>query len=361
MKAWHWLVGLVLLLAALAATAFHFRGEIATRLVARAAQQGMGAHLPHALGDGLHAVFCGTGSPLPDRSRAGPCFAVIAGGRVFVFDAGEGAAETLSLMGMPQGEIEAVYLTHLHSDHFDGLAPLALQHWANASATEQLHLIGPPGTARLAAGLNEAYAIDAAYRVAHHGPDIMPPSGAGLRAEEFAVPQADGEAIVLRDEGGVRILAFRVDHAPAEAVGYRVEYGGRSIVISGDTSRSNSLIVAARGADLLVHEAISPRLDKILHDAALSLGRDNIGAIFHDILDYHTSPEDAGAVAQEAGVGALAITHFLPQTPIPGLAHTFVQEARRSYSGPVYAARDGDVISLPVSGGLKRSNHLRMR
>lgn len=359
MKAWHWLVGLGVALVLAGAAAFHFRGEIATRLVARAAQQGMSSNLPDELGDGLHAAFCGTGSPLPDRTRAGPCLAVIAGGRVFVFDAGEGASETLSLMGVPQGEIEAVFLTHLHSDHFDGLAPLALQHWATASATTPLNVIGPVGVARVAAGLNEAYAIDSGYRTAHHGPEIMPPTGAGLRAEEFTPPPLDGETIVLRDEGGVRILAFRVDHAPTDAVGYRIEYGGRSIVVSGDTSRSASLASAARGADLLVHEVISPRLDKIMHDAAMAQGRENVGAILHDILDYHTSPEDAGAVAQEAGVGALAFTHILPQTPIPGLTHTFVQEAKRTYAGPVYAMRDGDVISLPIDGGLKRSRHLR--
>ena len=359
MRAWPWVVGAAAILAASAAAAFAYRGEIATRLMERAARDGVGASLAQNLPDGLHAVFCGTGSPLPDRTRAGPCLAVMAGERVFVFDAGEGAAETLALMGVNVGAIEAAFLTHLHSDHFDGLAPLALQHWAMASSTAPLLVIGPTGVARVAAGLNEAYAIDAAYRTGHHGPEIMPPSGAGLRAEEFAPPQQDGHTIVLRDDGGVRILAFRVDHAPTDAVGYRIEYAGRSIVISGDTSRSASLTAAARGADLLVHEAISPRLDQIMHDATVAAGRQNLGAIFHDILDYHTSPEDAGAVAQEAGVGALALTHFLPQTPIPGLISTFVRDAKTTYDGPVYAMRDGDVISLPRDGGMRRANHLR--
>jgi ribonuclease Z len=109
----------------------------------------------------------------------------------------------------------------------------------------------------------------------------------------------------------------------------------------------------------LIHEAISPRLDAIMHQAAQSSDRENIGAIFHDILDYHTSPEDAGRVAQEAGAGALAITHFLPQTPLPGLAQTFVDAAKTTYDGPVFAMRDGDVISLPREGGMLRSHHLR--
>lgn len=338
---------------------FLFRGELATSLVEHAARRGMQASLSAELPDGLHAAFCGTGSPLPDRGRAGPCTAIVAGEQVFVFDAGEGSSETLSLMGLSPGDIEAAFLTHLHSDHLDGLAALALQHWATSSASEPLEVVGPAGAARVVAGLNEAYAIDAEYRTAHHGPDIMPPAGAGMRAREFATPETDGHALVVYEMSGVRILAFRVDHAPADAVGYRIEYAGRSIVVSGDTSRSQSLALAARDADLLIHEAISPRLDRIMHQAALDVGRENVGAIFHDILDYHTSPEDAGEIAQEAGVGALAITHFLPQPSIPGLDSTFVRAARTTYDGPVWAARDGDVISLPASGGVRRSHHLR--
>lgn len=359
MKASAWLGGLAVLLVALGGAAYFFRGEIATRIMERTARQAIGENLREDLPDGLHAVFCGTGSPLPDRTRAGPCLAIIAGQHTFLFDAGDGASETLTLMGINQSEIEALYLTHLHSDHIDGIDTVALQHWASGPSREPLTLIGPPGTSRVAAGLNEAYAIDQGYRAAHHGPEVMPPSGAGIQAQEFAVPLNDGEELELRNQDGVRIVAFRVDHAPTTAVGYRVEYGGRSIVISGDTSRSASLARAAQGADLLVHEVISPRLDAIVHDAAQANGRENIGAIFHDILDYHTSPEDAGRVAQEAGVGALAFTHFLPQTPLPGLADTFVQDGKRTYDGPIFAMRDGDVISLPRDGGMLRSHHLR--
>lgn len=353
------LLGLLGALIAGGAALYVFRADVSTALLRRAANDGMGASLAAELPDGLHVAFCGTGSPLPDRSRAGPCTAVIAGEHLFVFDAGEGAAETLSLMGLSPGTIDTVFVTHLHSDHFDGLAPLALQHWANASAREQLRVLGPPGIARITAGLNEAYAIDTTYRVAHHGEAVMPPSGAGLRAEEFVIP-ADAESFVVHEADGVRIIAFPVTHPPVpNSMGYRVEYAGRSVVISGDTARSQSLIANAQGADLLVHEALSTELNRVMHGAAMSNGRENVAAIFNDILTYHTSPEDAGAAAREAGVGALALTHLIPVTPIPGLDESFARAARGAYDGPVWVMRDGDVISLPATGGISRSHILR--
>jgi ribonuclease Z len=319
----------------------------------------MSASLRSELPDGLHAAFCGTGSPLPDRTRAGPCLAVIAGQHIFVFDAGEGASETLSLMGVSPGDIDTVFLTHLHSDHFDGLGPLALQHWANASAQTPLHLVGPEGAARVAAGLNEAYAIDRGYRIAHHGEEVMPPSGFGIAAEDFVMPEGATQ-LVVHDADGVRVIAFPVQHAPvSNAVGYRIEYAGRSIVVSGDTARSSSLTRAAQGADLLVHEALATELNQIMQDTANASHRQNVGAIFHDILSYHSSPQDAGAAAQEAGVGALALTHFLPPTLVPGLDQVFVRDAKRTFDGPVWAMRDGDVISLPAAGGVRRLHRLR--
>jgi len=359
MKARIWLLGLLAIIVAGLIALYLYRVEAATAMLRRAADSGLAASLQADLPDGLHVAFCGTGSPLPDRSRAGPCTAVIAGTHLFVFDAGEGSSETLSLMGISPGGIDTLFLTHLHSDHFDGLAAMARQHWANASAQSQLRGVGPEGAARVAAGLNEAYAIDSAYRTAHHGDQIMPPTGAGIAATDFVFPP-EADQLVVHDADGARIIAFRVNHPPVGgAVGYRIEYGGRSVVISGDTTQSDSLVAAAQGADLLVHEALSTELSGIMQNAAIGAGRENIGVIFHDILDYHSSPEVAGQAAQDAGVGSLALTHLIPTTPIPALDQMFVRGARSTYSGPVWAMRDGDIISLPVSGGLNRSHSMR--
>lgn len=352
------LIGLLVLAALVAGGLYVMRAQIATAIFRQAVAQGMARDTIAATPDGLSAAFCGTGSPLPDRQRAGPCLAVLAGHRLFLFDAGEGAAETLSLMGLSPGHIEAVFLTHFHSDHIDGLGNLALQHWGQAANTEPLALYGGEGVARVAAGFNEAYALDSTYRVAHHGPAVMPPSGFGLVAHGFTIAD-DQESTVLVDNGGVRIIAFRVDHGPVHpAFGYRVDYKGRSITISGDTAPSPIVQHQAANTDLLVHEGLSPELVGIMEQTARAQHRDNLAHIFHDIVNYHTAPERAAEIAQAAHAHALAFTHITPQVPFSALEGTFLGSAAQRFHGPIYVARDGDIITLPAAGGMSRRSLL---
>lgn len=263
------------------------------------------------------------------------------------------------LMGLQPARLEAIFLTHMHSDHIDGIGGLALQRWATGAARTQVPLYGGAGVERVATGFNEAYAVDSGHRITHHGTEVVPPEGFGFAARPIAMPEGEDRVVVL-DDGGVRIIAFKVDHGPvAEAVGYRVEYGGRSIVISGDTSASPILTREARGADLLIHEALAPNLVSIMEDASTAQGQGGIAKIFHDIPDYHTSPQEAAAIAQEAGVGALAITHIIPPLPISIMEGPFLGDARSRYNGPLWIMRDGDIITLPSEGGVTRRNTLR--
>src|SRR5204862_6533296 len=114
------------------------------------------------------------------------------------------------------GDGDGVLLTHFHSDHIDGLGELVLQRWAGGARKEPLPVYGPPGVDRVVGGVNETYALDSGYRVAHHGADIVPPSGTGGVARPFAMPKP-GEEVVVLEEDGLRVSAFAVDHAPVHA------------------------------------------------------------------------------------------------------------------------------------------------
>jgi len=335
-------------LTALLLIAFFFRTTLALRMMERVVASNLGSDWVSELPDGLHLVLCGAGSPLPDPKRSGPCVAVIAGQQVFVVDAGSGASRRLSDLRFPQGRIDAILLTHFHSDHIDGLGELLMQRWVNREARKPVPIHGPTGIEEVVDGVNRAYRLDSAYRVAHHGEAIVPPSGAGGVAHPFPAP-AEGQGEIVIDEGGVKVTAFRVDHTPVDpAVGYRFDYGERSLVLSGDTIKSENLQRFADGVDLLVHEALAPHLVAVLTRGAETAGRKNIAKITRDILTYHASPVDAAEVARDAGVGFLLYYHVVPPLPLAPLEDAFLEGVDAVYDGPIAVGRDGTTVHLPV-------------
>jgi ribonuclease Z len=176
---------------------------------------------------------------------------------------------------------------------------------------------------------------------------VTPPSGAGLAAHPFALPEP-GEAPVVFETEGLLVVAFTVDHDPVRpAVGYRFEYGGRSLALSGDTAKSANLEALARGVDLLAHEALAPQLVKRMHDAAEAAGRANIAKITNDILDYHTTPVEAAESAKAVGARHLLFYHVVPPLPVPGLEVVFLDGVSDAFPGGVTLGRDGTLVSLP--------------
>lgn len=301
-----------------------------------------------ALPDGLHVGLCGAGSPFPDALRNGPCTVVVAGKRMFVFDAGSGAARGIARMRLNNGQIDALFLTHYHSDHIDGVGELLLQRWITAAHIDPLPVYGPPGLQQIVDGFRKAYTLDSGYRVKHHGEKIIPPSGFGATAHAFDMPTGLEQRVLL-SEPDLEVSAFAVHHDPVHpAVGYKIRYKDRSVVLSGDTSKSEQVAHAAQHADLLIHEALSPELLSLVEKGFADAGRENLRQLLHDVVDYHTTPQEAAEVAQQAGVRALVLNHIVPPLTSSVLHAAFLGDAKKRFNGSLQIGKDGDWISMPA-------------
>lgn len=325
-----------------------WRGEIAVRWMSNTVERVTAAADPLAeLEDGLHVGICGAGSPMPDPKRGGPCTVIVAGRRMFVIDAGAGSASTIATMGLNPGQIEAIFLTHFHSDHLDGLGGLLMQRWVNAGANQPPRVHGPTGVSAVLAGVRAAYEADHRYRSAHHGESVLPASGFGAEPQEFSL--GNSSRIALIAEPDLEIVAFQVDHGPVRpAVGYRIRYKDRRVVVSGDTRASDAVRRESQGVDLLLHEALSPRLLALIERGFARHGRERMAQLMRDIVNYHTTPEEAAGIAQSAGVGMLVLHHIVPPLPVGALDPAFLGEASVLYTGPLRIAADGDWFSLPA-------------
>jgi ribonuclease Z len=299
--------------------------------------------------DTLSVLLCGTSSPLSHETRGHPCTAVIAGGRIYVVDLGPGAWTHLALWRVPADRIEAVLLTHLHSDHIGELGELNLQSWA-AGRPGPLPVYGPRGTDRVVRGFMEAYAIDTGFRTAHHGAELLAPEIAVMDARPIPLEGETGKTATVFEKDGLTVTAVLVHHEPvAPAFGYRFDYKGRSIFVSGDTAPHASLIAPIRDVDVLVHEAQANHLVKILHDVALEAGAKRQAKILSDIPTYHTSPVDAAKLAKAANAKLLVFTHLTPP-PLNALMERIFVRGVDDVGGPRWIlGDDGLVVELPAN------------
>jgi ribonuclease Z len=309
--------------------------------------------------DALRVAICGSSAPLPSNDRAKACVAVFAGGKFYVVDVGPESVENLVTWGIPLSAIGGVLLTHFHSDHIGDLGELNLQTWA-AGRPGPLAVYGGPGVDRVVGGFNDAYRMDQGYRTAHHTDKVMPPVTWPMVAHTVAMvnaatPGQNRRAVVLHD-GGLTITAIEVDHPPiSPAYAYRFDYKGRSVFVTGDLKYQSSLAEAVRGVDVLVSEAIAVQMTRALGAGARDGGRSQTATIMHDIEDYHIAPEQAAAIANEAGVKLLVLYHLMPG-PDGALARQVfargVDDVRR---GDWTIADDGSMYTLPTGSSAVRA------
>lgn len=297
--------------------------------------------------DQITIVLVGTGSPL---AQVGPqtCTAVFVNGQFLLFDTGNNTLDSMNSLNFPLNELDAVFITHFHNDHYGDLGDVMEWSWI-FGRRKILPVYGPTGLTQIVEGFRSAYELEESYRTAHHGEEIMPPEWAPYEPIEFA-PPTDDTAIVVYQQDGVTVKAFRVNHAPVEpSVGYHIEYAGKVVVLSGDTLRTASLLEHSRNADLLVAEAMNKEVVGAIEDINRELGYEDQAAILFDIQDYHMDVSDVAALAEEANVKQLALNHLAPKPQSRRQANLFYQDpVSELYSGKILVGEDGMQIVIPV-------------
>jgi ribonuclease Z len=285
----------------------------------------------------MAVVLVGTGIPIANPDRGTAATLVLAGKHAILVDTGRNSMVGLTATG--RDDVSLIVYTHYHSDHIAELGEILVNR-AIAGATAPLPVIGPKGVKSVVDGFRAAYALEDSYRVAHHGEHW---SSAGARA---AANEADSG--VVWEQDGLRVTMFDVDHAPVvPAVGYKFEYNGKSVVVSGDTKKSAATIEMARGADLLVHEAV----DRATVEGVLPMmetANPRRAAMTRDMMSHHTTTIELAEIARDAGLKKLAITHLVPSIPPTDQAEAnFVRGMAAIYAGPIVVGRDGMVIPIP--------------
>lgn len=291
--------------------------------------------------EGLKVTLCGTSSPIPAPGRAQACVAIETPDHLFIVDAGSGSAATAQLANIPQAKLRGILITHYHSDHISDIGDFNLNSWV-AGRQAPLLVIGPEGADRVVDGLNMAYELDRGYRVAHHGAALLKPELGVLQSRVIE------EGIII-EQDGLKITAFEVSHPPIEpAYGYRLDYGGRSVVISGDSLVTEKIIEISNGADVVLHDAMSLQLVRGAESFARGAGNDRVATVLNDIQDYHASTADLSRLVDEAEVGQLALYHLVPA---PRNAMAVAAFTNGVPEGAVIT-EDGMTFSLPSNSEL---------
>ena len=293
--------------------------------------------------DKIRLVTVGTGSPIPGQRKLS-CNAVFVNGHFFIFDIGDGTASNIEQLRLPLTEIEAIFITHWHADHYFDLPEIINRSWVRGR-TNQLTVYGPEPIHDIMSGLKDFIDIENDFRLDHHGASVMDTSVALPLVQKIDVDSINVVEVYNRD--GIEITAFLVEHEPvAPSLGYKISYNGKSLVISGDTKMSEAVVEQSQGADILLHEALSfdfiERAQKIQEENDFTRN----AKILKDILEYHTSPIQAAEVAHRANVKKLILTHLGPAPENP-ISRTFYTSGMDDiFEGSILLAEDGDLFVI---------------
>ena len=272
-------------------------------------------------------ILLGTGGgPSPKANRSAPAQVIMVGDRAYVIDCGDGVARQLVRAGISLSSLSHLFITHHHSDHNADYGNLLLLSWA-AKLNKPVQAYGPPPLKRMTKLFLELNEVDIRTRIADEG---RPPL-----ADRIVPHEISTGGLVMQDQW-VKVTAALVDHPPIKpAFAYRFDCPDRSIVISGDTRPCDRLVELARGADVLVHEALYlPALEQLIATEP------NAKTLREHLLASHTPVADVGRVATEAGVKTLVLSHLVPGGNTAIKEDDWIEAVRPHFSGTIIIGQD---------------------
>ena len=280
----------------------------------------------------LKVTLLGTGSPQPSMERFGPSILVEAGEKKLLFDCGRGVAQRMEQLRIAFTDIDALFVTHLHSDHIVGIPDLWLTGWVRGRKAP-LQVWGPAGTKEMMSHLRKAYQFDIKIRQID---GKLPPQGAAVVANDI-------DQGVVYDRAGVKVTAFLVDHGVVRpALGYRVDFAEHSVVLSGDTRYSENLVRFSHKADVLIHEVVDADAFRAKNP---SIPAERLQAI----VGHHTSAEQAGTIFTQVKPKLAVYSHI-----VPGDSTDLVPLTRKTYSGPLQVGEDLMSFEIGESVAVRR-------
>ena len=281
-----------------------------------------------------HVVLLGTkGGPAVRPGSAFPTSNLVClNGQQIVVDCALGVTRGLIDQGMELRDLSLIFISHLHSDHYLELGPLVHTAWT-AGLKTHVDVYGPDGLDVYWDGFLASMKADIDLRIDDEGrPDLR---------DLVTIHVIDAGDVMAR--GGVAVSALRNDHPPlcdTFALSFRTDTA--HVVFSGDTAPIAALEDFARGANLLIHEAM---LEAALPALTRRVGNGSEKLMTH-LLRSHSFAHDAARTATKAGVKRLALSHLIPSDDPDYGPQDWKDAVEGHWNGPLFVGSDGIRIDL---------------
>lgn len=273
----------------------------------------------------MDIILLGTGGPIPQPMRGGPATLVKASDATVLVDAGRGVLMRLAAAGVFPPMLSAVFLTHLHSDHITDLNDVITTSWVMNPQPTPLVVYGPPRTQEIVDGILAMLKPDVSYRLAHHDDLTWSPD---VRVNEVK----PGDTFTI---GSAKVTVAESAHKPVEpTVAYRIDDAGASVVLGGDGLPCVGLDELCKGADAYVQTVVRDDLVRKVPNQRLQ-----------DVIDYHSTVEQAAQTAQRGSVKTLVLTHYVPFMQ-PGTEDEWRALAAKHFTGNIVLGDDLTTVSL---------------